>query len=139
MATTKTYSKALWNAVRGDRDYSADLAEGTTRQGDYVMPDEFVGAFTAALEKDNLFRRHATVIQATPTTDRIEAVASTGEAEWLSEGEAFPDSSDSFTEFKLNPCKLASLTCLKQTFIQDSQFDIEKYLTDDFARDLKIY
>jgi len=133
MATTKNYSKALCNAVRGERN-NPDLTEGTTRQGDYAMPDEFVSAFTAALEKDNLFRRHATVIQATPTADRIEAVASTGEAEWVGENIAFPDSSDKFTEFKLNPCKLASLTCLKESFIQDKMFDIEKYLTGDFAR-----
>jgi len=133
MATTKMYSKALWNAVRGEK-YNPDLDEGTTRQGDYVMPDDFIDAFNTALAKDNLFRRYATVVQAAPTNDRIEAVASTGEAEFVGEGVAFPDNADSFTEFKLNPCKLAALTRIKEDFVRDTKFDLEGYLSGEFAR-----
>ena len=133
MAKSEIYNKAFWNAVRGDYTGS-DLAEGVTRQNDYIMPDDFIGEYTAALAKDNLFRRYASVIGAKLTEGTIESTASTGEAAWVSDGVAFVESADRFTTFNLNLCKLASLARIKLNFIQDTQFDIERYLRDEFAR-----
>ena len=133
MAKSDIYNRAFWNAVRGEK-FCSGLEEGWVGPDSYVMPDDFLDGFAAALEKDNLFRRHGTVMRTALPTDRIEAVASTGEADWVGEGVAFTESSDRFTEIKLNPCKLTSLTRVKETFIKDTQFDIEKYLRDEFAR-----
>lgn len=133
MSNQTTYNKAFWNTMRGQEAYPnvRDMADST---GSYPAPDEFIDRYTTALEKENLFRRIATVVKTTSTEGKIHAVTSTGTAAWVGENIAIPESADTVTQFALESYKLASLTRLKQSFVSDNKFDLEKYLKNEFAR-----
>ena len=134
MVTSINYTKAFWNAMRGKKYEASALSEGADTTGSFLLPEEFRGKFKSALENDNLFRRLATVIQAPTVDGTIQAVTSTGSADWVAEGTAFPESSDTFTQFPVKSHKLATLSRLRSSFVQDNNFDIERYLLREFAR-----
>ena len=133
MITSNIYNRAFWNAVRGKQE-SSEMREGLFEDGAYVLPMEFRENFAAALEKDNLFRKHASIVSINKPDFSLEAVASTGTADWTAPGFAYPESSDRFTSMKLNPCKLAALARIKNSFIRDARFNLEKYMAGEFAR-----
>lgn len=72
------------------KSYS-ELAEGTDGTGSYLYRDEFREKFNAALVKDNVFRRLATIIQPTSADDKIQAASSTGSAAWVPEDTVIPE------------------------------------------------
>ncbi len=134
MVTSSIYNRSFWNAMRGKKHEVNDLSEGADSAGSFLLPGEFREKFNAALEKDNLFRRLATVIQASFTDGTIQAVASTGSAEWVPESTAIPESSDTFMQFPIKSYKLASLTRLKEGFVNDINFNLERYLLKEYTR-----
>jgi len=133
MSKQTMYNKTFWNAIRGQQQSYEEIRNMADSTGSLPAPYEFMSSYTPALEKENLFRRIGTVVQTTSVEGKIHATASTGTAEWVGESIAIPESSDSFTQFSVNSHKLASLTRLKQSFVTDNKFDIEKYLRNEFA------
>lgn len=134
MTNQTTYNKAFWNTMRGQQEAYPTVRDMADSTGSYPAPDEFIDSYTTALEKENLFRRIATVVKTTSTEGKIQAVTSTGTAAWVGENIAIPESADTVTQFALESYKLASLTRLKQSFVSDNKFDLEKYLKNEFAR-----
>lgn len=134
MITSSIYNRAFWNAMRGKTAGYSELAEGADGTGYYLSPDEFREKFNVALVKDNVFRRLATIIQATTTDGKIQAVVSTGSAAWVPEDTVIPESTDTFTQFPIKSHKLASLSRLKESFANDNRFDLERYLLREFTR-----
>lgn len=134
MSNQSMYNKAFWNVMRGKQEAYAEIRNMIDSTGSYPVPNEFMSGYTPALEKENLFRRIATVVSTTSTEGKILAATSTGTAVWVGEEIAIPESDDTINQFALNSYKLASLTRLKQTFVTDNKFDIEKYLKNEFAR-----
>lgn len=134
MSNQSMYSKAFWNAMRGKEEGYSEIRNMSDSTGSYPAPYEFLNSYKPALEKENVFRRIGTVVKTTSTEEKIQAATSTGTAEWVSEGTAIPESSDTLNQFNIKSYKLASLTRLKQTFVMDNQFDIEGYLKNQFAR-----
>ncbi|MBV1759066.1 MAG: phage major capsid protein [Dethiosulfatibacter sp.] len=134
MTNQNTYNKAFWNAMRTHQEIDPELRDMKNSTGSYPAPNKFMANFTPALEKENLFRRIATVVKTTTPDDKLLASTSTGTAQWIGESVAILESSDTINQFTLNSYKLASLTRLKHTFVTDNKFDIEKYLMNEFAR-----
>lgn len=134
MTNQTTYNKAFWNAMRGQQEAYLTMRDKADNTGSYLAPNEFIDSYTTALEKENLFRRIATVVKTTSTEGKIHAVTSTGTAAWVGENIAIPEGADTVTQFALESYKLASLTRLKQSFVSDNKFDLEKYLKNEFAR-----
>lgn len=134
MSTSINYNRAFWNVMRGNTETHSNLAEGADSTGGYVTPDGFREQVGAALTKDNLFRRYGTVISATAPSGVIQAVASTGAAAWTEDGEAIPESADTFAHFNVKSYKLAALSRIKESFVSDNNFDLEGYLSREFAR-----
>ena len=133
MKTTTIYNHAFWNAMRGKKGAYNDMNEGKESDG-YIVPTEFNEKYQKALEKENLFRRLATVVNTTSKDGTIHAVASTGVAEWVNESVAFPESADTFRQFPVSSYKLASLSKIKEHFVNDNDFNLEGYLENEFAR-----
>lgn len=129
-----TYEQNFWNMMRGKNINISALSERMDIYGAYPPPDKFKGQFDKALAKDNVFRRLATVVRTTSSDGKIQAVASTGTADWIAEGEPITESSDTITQFPVYSYKLASLVRLKDSFVADTAFDIEQYLLNAFAR-----
>ena len=132
--TNYTYEHNFWNMMRGKKADLPVLSSKADNSGAYLAPEEFKAKFDKALAKDNVFRRLATVVNTTSPEGTIQAVTSTGTADWVAEGAAIPESSDTILPFSVYSHKLASLVRLKNSFVNDNAFDLEYYLVTAFAR-----
>ena len=132
--TTAIYERQFWNLMRGKQIDISDVSIKAAGSGAYLTPEEFKGKFDKALAKECVFRRLATVVGTTSPDGKISAVASTGEADWVGEGAAIPESADTITQFAIGSHKLASLVRLKTSFVGDTAFPLENYLLGAFAR-----
>ena len=79
-------------------------------------------------------RRLATVLSLTNLEGTVHATTSTGSAGVVEEGNLIPEDGDKFTQFPVRSYKIASIAKLKESFVSDNNFNLEKYLTTDFAR-----
>lgn len=111
-----------------------EIKEGSDKSGGYVIPSDFNDKYLIALEKENVFRRLATVVDTTSSEGKIHAVTSTGAAEWIRDAVAIPESADTFKRFTVNSHKLASIAKIKTKFIEDNNFNLEAYLENQFSR-----
>ncbi|WP_407643156.1 phage major capsid protein [Clostridium prolinivorans] len=101
--------------MKGKEENNQNLSEGFDNAGAYVAPDEFREGFNTALAKVNIFRRFATVINLSSAEGKIQAVSSTGTADWVEDGDPIPESADTFTQFLVKSYKLASLVKLNRS------------------------
>lgn len=134
MQTTTIYNTTFWNAMRGKAISHNHLEEGSDKAGGYIAPSNFNDKYTQALTKENVFRRLGTVVTTSTSEATIQAMACTGTAGWVAEMSPISESSDTLMRFPVRSYKLGSLSRLKTTFIQDTNFNIESYLENDFAR-----
>ena len=132
--TTAIYNRAFWNLMRGQHIDFAEVTGKKVAFDTYLTPEEFKGKFDTALAKECVFRRLATVVRATSSEGKIQAVESTGAAEWVNENAPIPESADDITQFAFSSYKLASLVRLKNAFVIDTAFPLENYLQGAFAR-----
>lgn len=123
----------FWNAMR-KKPYEVDVLNIVTKHGMVELPTKSLHQLKESIKKENIFRRIGTVIQTKESDQTIHAVTSTGVAEIISEGETTSESENTITPFRIDAFKLASISRLKETFVEDTQFDLEKYLCTDFAR-----
>jgi len=133
MLNTRIYNQAFWSKMRGTLINHDDLKEGQI-DGGYQLPNDSLDKFYKALERDNLFRRLATVLSLTNLEGTVHATTSTGSAGVVEEGNLIPEDGDKFTQFPVRSYKIASIAKLKESFVSDNNFNLEKYLTTDFAR-----
>ncbi len=111
------------------------LNEGYDSSSDsYIIPVGFSKDYTAALAKENLFRRYGTVVKAPTRDGYIQTVVSTADAKITTANMAFPEDSDTFNKISFSSYKLAVLSKLNSTFIADMNFPVEAYLNNEFAR-----
>jgi HK97 family phage major capsid protein len=65
---------------------------------------------------------------------KIPVVASKGEASWLEEGQAIPESDDSFGQVTIGAYKLGTMLKISEELLNDSAFALEAYVVREFAR-----
>lgn len=133
MLNTRIYNQAFWSKMRGTLINHDDLKDGQI-DGGYQLPNDSLDKFYKALERDNLFRRLATVLSLTNLEGTVHATTSTGSAGVVEEGNLIPEDGDKFTQFPVRSYKIASIAKLKESFVSDNDFNLEKYLNTDFAR-----
>lgn len=135
MKTTNNYNAAFWNMMRGASTKGlANITEGEKTDGCYILPTDTDNLYQAALKKDNLFRRLATVIRTDNSRMTGTVVTAEGAAQWVAEGQEFPEGADILTQFPISVHKLATMMRMKNDFLMDSGFDLESYLSKEFAR-----
>lgn len=131
------YKKNFWNALRSKYPLPSvtnALQVGTDSEGGYLVPDEFERTLIEALEEENFFRRIATVIHSNSGDRKIPVVASKGTAGWIDEEGLYPESDDSFGQLSLGAYKLGTMIKISEELLNDSAFDMEGYITREFAR-----
>lgn len=131
------YKKNFWNALRSKYPLPSvtnALQVGTDSEGGYLVPDEFERTLIEALEEENIFRRIATVIHSNSGDRKIPVVASKGTAGWIDEEGLYPESDDSFGQLSLGAYKLGTMIKISEELMNDSAFDMEGYITREFAR-----
>ena len=134
--TSTIYNQAFHDMIRGKKHIDpVALNEGYDSGSDsYIIPVGFSKDYTAALAKENLFRRYGTVVKAPTRDGYIQTVVSTADAKITTENMAFPEDSDTFNKISFSSYKLAVLSKLNSTFIADMNFPVEAYLNNEFAR-----
>ena len=131
------YRKNFWNALRSKYPLPSvtnALQVGTDSEGGYLVPDEFERTLIEALTEENFFRRIATVIHSNSGDRKIPVVASKGTAGWIDEEGLYPESDDSFGQLSLGAYKLGTMIKISEELLNDSAFDMEGYITREFAR-----
>lgn len=131
------YTKAFWQAFRGKgniQEVKDTLTIGSDPEGGYLVPDEYEHTLVAALQEENFFRGLAHTIRTSSGDHTIPVVASHGEAAWMEEGCAYPESDDTFSQVNLGAHKLGTAIRVSEELMNDSVFDLESYITQEFAR-----
>ncbi len=131
------YKKAFWNAMRSQKpkyEVIDALQVGSDHEGGYLVPDTFERTLVEALEEKNIFRRLANVITTSSGDRKIPVVASKGNASWVDEEGAIPESDDSFLQVSIGAHKLATMIKVSEELLNDSVFDLENYIAREFAR-----
>lgn len=72
----------------------------------YMIPVGFSKDYTAALAKENLFRRYGTVVKAPTQDGYIQTVVSTADAKITAENMSFPEDSDTFNKISFSSYKI---------------------------------
>ena len=120
--------------VEADDLYSI-LSEGYDKSSDsYIFPSGSFNSFSDVVIKENLFRRLGTVLHAPTREGLIQTVFSTANAAIADEATAFPEDNDTFDKASFSSYKIAAVSKLNNRFIEDMHFNVEKYLTNEFAR-----
>ena len=130
------YKRAFWNGMRNKMSYEVQnaLSIGTDSEGGYLVPDEYEKKLVQALEDEVFFRSLANVIKTSSGDRKIPIVTSKGEAAWIDEGGQFPESDDSFGQTSIGAYKLATMIKVSDELLNDSVFNIENYISKEFAR-----
>jgi HK97 family phage major capsid protein len=110
------------------------LQVGTDSEGGYLVPDEYERTLVQGLEEENVLRSLCTVIQTSSGDRKIPIVASHGTASWVDEEGAIPESDDVFGQISIGAHKVATMIKVSDELLQDSVFDIENYISAEFAR-----
>lgn len=134
MKTSTTYNSLFWNSLKKGGTYHQELREGfNSESGTYFVPNESTGKLTATLAKGNLFRRYATVKNATTSDGVIWIKSSNANVKWLGNFDPIPEAPLNPEKIKVVSHKLASISVLQMDFMRDNNFNIEDYITGEFA------
>ena len=134
---TDEYKAAFWRTMRAKsvpHEVLNALQVGVESEGGYLAPDEYERTLIEALEEQNIFRQFAHVIHTSSGDRKIPVVASKGTASWIDEEAAYPESDDSFGQVSIGAYKLATLVKVSEELLNDSVFDLEAYISREFAR-----
>lgn len=134
---SKAYNKNFWNMMRSKAvrpDVVDALQVGTDTEGGFLVPDEFEQTLVEALEEENIFRKLAHVITTSSGDRKIPVVATKGSASWVDEEGAITESDDAFSQVSIGAYKLGTLIKVSNELLNDSAFDLESYISTEFAR-----
>ncbi len=130
---SNAYREDFGRHLRGKQPIHNVLSESTDADGGYLVPEEFEKEIIAGLDEGNVFRSIAKVI--TTRHDRkIPLAATHSVATWTPENAAFTESNPTFGQTHIDAFKLTDLVRVSVELLQDSEFDLEKYIAQEFAR-----
>jgi HK97 family phage major capsid protein len=128
-----SYTRDFWNALRG-RGITNALAVGDNESGGYLVPEEFANELVQALEEQNVFRRIARIVSTNSEKLKVPIATASGVANWVEEGEVIPESDSKFGQVILNAFKLGTMMRASTELVEDSAFNIQTYIAQEFAR-----
>ena len=129
-AAFNEYLRKPKGAVAGE--FLNSLSVGTNTEGGFVTHEEFQTSVEREMVNYNPFRQYATVI--TTGGDRnIPYEATRGAASWTAEEASYPESDPAFGRLTLGAHKLAKIVKVSEELVNDSDFDLFAYLTENFA------
>jgi HK97 family phage major capsid protein len=130
------YQHAFWKSMRNKTNYDVQnaLQIGTDAEGGYLAPDEFERTLIESLQDVNIIRSLANVISTGSGERQIPVVATKGTASWVAEEGVIPESDDSYGLVTLNAHKLATIIKVSDELLNDSVFNLERYIAREFGR-----
>ena len=108
------------------------LSEGVPADGGYLCPTEFERQIIDGLREQNVMRQLCKTIT-TNNERKIPVATGHTTATWTAENAAYTESDPTFGEKNIDAFKLTDLIKVSIELLNDSAFDIEKYIADEFA------
>lgn len=130
---SNAYKEDFGAHLRGTRLIHNVLSEGVQADGGYLVPEEFERQIISGLDEANVVRGLAKVIT-TSAERKIPVAATHSEAQWTAENGAYTESSPTFDQKTIDAFKLTDLVKVSIELLQDSMFDLESYIANEFAR-----
>lgn len=130
------YKKAFWNQLRriSSPEIRNALEEGEDSEGGYLVPDTYEHTLLQSMDDYNIVRQVAHKFRTNSGSHKIPIVASKGEASWVDEEGAIPESDDSFGQISIGAYKIGTLIKVSEELLNDSVFNLESYFTQEFGR-----
>ena len=130
---SNAYAEDFGRHLRGKSLVHNVLSEGTDADGGYLVPEEFERQIVTTLDEANVIRSLAKVI-ITNSERKIPVASSHSVAQWTPENESYQESNPTFEQKQIDAYKLTDLIRISQELLQDSAFNLETYIADQFAR-----
>ncbi|HEM5075617.1 TPA: phage major capsid protein, partial [Streptococcus suis] len=130
------YAKTFWTSVRKRHffDVKDVLRVGEDTEGGHLVPDEYEKKLVQGLQEENFFRSLATVIKTSSGERKIPVVTGHGSASWMDENGLYPETEETFGQVTLDSHKIGTAIRISEELLNDSVFDLESYMTAEFAR-----
>ena len=119
--------------LRGKPALHNVLSTSPDVDGGYLVPEEFETQIVTGLEETNVIRSIAKVIT-TSAERKIPIAATHSIAQWTLENAAYTESNPTFDQKTVDSFKLTDLVKVSVELLQDSYFDLEAYIVQEFAR-----
>ncbi|MBR4767152.1 MAG: phage major capsid protein [Clostridia bacterium] len=127
-----SYKEDFGRFLRNKMPLHNVLSEGTPADGGYLCPTEFERQIIDGLKEANVMRQLCKVI--TTDNERKIPIAKTHSvATWTAENQPYTESNPTFDEETIDAFKLTDLCKVSIELLNDSAFDLEKYIADEFA------
>ena len=130
---SKEYKADFGRALRGKTLLHNVMTEGVDADGGFLVPTEFEHQIVTALEETNVMRALAKTIT-TSAERKIPIAATHSIAQWTAENGAYTESNPTFAQTQIDAFKLTDLVKVSTELLQDSMFDLESYIAQEFAR-----
>jgi HK97 family phage major capsid protein len=127
------YRTDFMNILRGKPQIYNVMQESIDVDGGFLVPAEFEKQIVSSLEENNVIRTLAKTIT-TSAERKIPIAATHSEANWTAENGAYTESDPTFAQKTIDAFKLTDLVKVSIELLQDSMFDLESYIANEFAR-----
>ena len=130
---SNAYKEDFGRHLRGKMPLHNVLSESTDADGGYLVPEEFEQQIISGLDEANVIRSIAKVIT-THHDRKIPISVGHSVAAWTAENAAFTESNPTFGMKQIDAFKLTDLIRVSVELLQDSEFDLESYIANEFSR-----
>ena len=127
------YKRDFLNVLRGKPQIYNVMQESVDADGGFLVPEEFENQIVMALEENNVIRSIAKTIT-TAAERKIPIAATHSVAQWTPENGAYTESKPTFGQKTIDAFKLTDLVKVSTELLQDSMFNLESYISSEFAR-----
>ena len=127
------YREDFGLALRGRPLVHNVLSVGVDADGGYLVPEEFERQIVDGLKEANVVRTLAKTIT-TQAERKIPIAVGHSVAQWTEENEAYAESNPTFGQKQIDAYKLTDLIRVSTELLQDSAFELEPYIREEFVR-----
>lgn len=127
----EAYAHDFWDTMRTGMP-NASMNIGSKGSGAFTVPDTFSDTLVQKLAEENILRKISRVITSN-SKKTIPLVLSNGSASWVDETDSYADGEVEFGQAQIDLHKLGTIIRLSDEMLEDSGFDLEKYIGDVFA------
>ena len=118
------------NAMHDEVRTKANLSEGTTTAGGFLVPEEFKAEVLRLAAQYGVIRRECRIIPMAYDVVRIPAAGGTDQsAHWISEAAQITQTNPTFREVSLTIKKLAAIPKVTNELLADANVDVINYLS----------
>lgn len=122
------------NQMHSEVATKANLSEGTTTAGGFLVPEEFKAEILRLVPTFGVFRANCRIIPMARDVMHVPAAGTTdNSAIWTSEGAQILNTQPTFRECVLNINKLAALPTVTNELLADANVDVISYLAGIIA------